>query len=70
LTQVEQLLGVLLQDVAGIGENAVAGGAVEEGFADFQFQFADGLTYCRLGAEELFGGAGEAALASYGEEDF
>ena len=68
--QVDQLFGVFEEDFAGVGEDAFAGGAVEEGFAQFVLKFADGLAYGRLGAEEFFGGAGEAALAGDGEENF
>ena len=68
--EVDQLLGVLVQDLAGIGENSFARGAVEQGFAELVFELADGLADGRLGAEKLVGSAGEPALASYGKEDF
>lgn len=70
LTEVHEFFGVFLEDTAGVGEDSVTGRAVEERLADFEFELADGLTDRGLGAEELLGGAGEAALAGNGEKDF
>ena len=68
--QVDQLFGVFEQDFSGVGEDAFAGRAVEEGFAEFVLEFADGLADRGLGAEEFLGGAGKAALAGHGQKYF
>ena len=70
VAEVQEFFGVFLQGMASVGEDAFSGGAVEEGFAEFVFELADGLTDRRLRAEKLFGGARKAAFASHGEEDF
>ena len=70
LAQVEQFLGVFLENASGVGEHALARRAVEERLADLQFKFADGLADRRLGAKQLFGRAGKPAFAGHGEEDF
>src|ERR1700694_4462413 len=41
LSQIEQFLGVFLQNAPGVGENAVAGRTVEQGLADLQLKLAD-----------------------------
>src|SRR5689334_20195161 len=69
-SEIDQLLGVLVEDSAGIGQHAFAGGAVEESFAKFVLQLADSLADRRLGAEKFVGSAGETALAGYRQEDF
>ena len=61
--QVDQLFGVFEENLAGVGEDALARRSVEKSFAEFVLELADGLAYRRLGAEEFFGGAGEAVLA-------
>jgi len=66
VAQVEEFFGVFLQGVAGVGQDAFARGAVEERFTDFIFELADGLADRGLGAEEFFGGPGEAAFSGYG----
>src|SRR5580704_3097965 len=69
LAQVQHAFGVIDQQLAGVGELTGAGAAGEEGLADPVLEAADGDAYGRLGAVELFGGAGEAALAGDGQED-
>ena len=69
LAEIEHALGVADQELAGVGELAGAGAAGEEGLADPVLELADGDADGGLGAEELLGGAGEAALAGDGEED-
>ena len=69
VAEIEDALGVADQEAAGVGELAGAGAAGEEGLADLVLQLADGDAHGGLGAEELLGGAGEAALAGDGEED-
>jgi type III secretory pathway component EscV len=49
-THVEQLFRILQQDFTGIGENAFARGAIEEGFANLVLELADRLTDRWLGA--------------------
>lgn len=68
--EVEKFLGVVAQDFTGVGEGPVAGGSLEEGFAQFGFELGDGLADGGLGAAEAGGGAGEAALLRDGEEGF
>ena len=70
LAEIDELLGVFLQNAASVGENAIARRTIEERLADLQFKFADGLADGRLGAKQFFGGARKAALAGDGEEDF
>jgi hypothetical protein len=53
IAEVEEFFGVFLQGVACVGEDAFARGAIEEGFTDFFFEFADGLADRGLGAEEF-----------------
>src|SRR5215469_6607528 len=68
--QVDQLFRIFVENLAGIGENAFAGGAVEESLAKFVFQLADGLADRGLRAEEFIGSARKAALASHGQKNF
>src|SRR5579872_24950 len=68
--EIDQLLGILVEDFPRVGKDAFAGGAVEQSFAEFVFQLTNGLADGRLGAEEFVGSAGETALAGYGQEDF
>ncbi len=68
--QVDQLFGVLEENLAGVGEHALARRAVEQRLAQFVLEFANGLADGGLGAEEFLGGAREAVLAGYGQKDF
>ncbi len=69
LAKIEHALGIVDEQLAGVGELAAAGAAGEERLAHPVFEAANGDADGGLGAEELLGGAGEAALASDGEED-
>src|SRR5690242_14719262 len=69
VAEIENAFGVADQEPAGVGKLAGARAAGEERFTDFVFEFADGDADGGLGAIELLGGAGEAALAGHGEED-
>ena len=68
--QVDQFFGILVENFPGVGEDAFARRAVEEGLAEFVLELADGLADRRLGAEKFFGGAREAALAGNSEKHF
>src|SRR6266478_355821 len=68
--QVEQLLGVLLQGAAGVGEDPFAGGPVKQRLAQLLLEFANGLADRRLGTKQLLGRAREAPLAGHHQEDF
>ena len=70
LPQVEQLLGVFLQNPSRIGEYALARRTVEQRLADLQFKFADGLADRRLRTKQLFRRPRKPPLASHREEDF
>ncbi len=70
VAQVEKLERVIAQDVAGVGQRPVAGGALEEHFAEFGFELGDGLRDSRLGSVQPGGRAGEAALFGDGQEGF
>ncbi len=70
VTQVEQPLGILLQHAPGIGEQAFAGGAVEQRLADFLFQLVNGLADRRLGAMQLFRGPGKLPFPRHREKHF
>ncbi len=70
LPQVDQFFRVFLQNAAGIGQHAVARGAVKQRLADLDLQFADGLADRRLRAKHLFRRAREAALPRYSEKNF
>src|SRR5882724_3821402 len=70
LAQIQQLLCVVKKYASYIGETALAGGAVEKRFADFIFQLADSLTYCRLGTVQFFCGAGKPAFLRDRHENF
>jgi hypothetical protein len=48
--QAEEALGVVLEQPAGLGQGAVAGGAVEQPLAELVLDAADGLADRRLGA--------------------
>ncbi len=69
VAEVEEAFGVFAEQVAGVGEADRAGSADEEGLAEGVFELADGQADSGLRAIQAFGGAGEAALAGYGEED-
>src|ERR1700730_6515906 len=69
VAEIEDAFCIADQEAAGVCKLAGAGSAGEEGFADFVFELADGDADGGLGAEELLGGAGEAAFAGDGEED-
>ncbi len=68
LAEIEHALGVGGQELPGVGKLAGAGAAREQRFADGLFELADGDAHRGLGAEQLLGGAGKAALAGHGEE--
>lgn len=68
--QLEQALSVFAQELAGGGEGAFAGGALEERLADFVFQAVNGVTDGGLGSAQAHGGAGEAAFFDDGEKSF
>ena len=70
VAQIQQPLGVFLQNASCVGEQAVARGTVEERLADFVFQLVDGLADRRLGAIQLFRRAGKPPLARHRQEDF
>ena len=46
--QVQQPLGVALEQLARIGQQPLAGRPVEEQLAEFPLELLDGLTHCRL----------------------
>ncbi|VVT28573.1 hypothetical protein MARINON1_40181 [Marinobacter salarius] len=61
----------LFQQIApGWGEGCSVAGAVEDGDVEVFFEFLDGVADCRRDAEEFVGGAGKAAFAVDGIEDF
>ena len=59
IAQIQQALGVFLQDAPRVGQQAVAGRAIEQRLADVLFQLVNGLAHRRLGAVQLFRGAGK-----------
>jgi hypothetical protein len=68
LAEVEDALGVVAQNFAGIGKAGGATAAHKQALADPILQAADGEADGGLGAVELVGGAGEAFLAGDGQE--
>ena len=68
--QIQELVGVFVKDVPGIGKVAIARGAVEQGFSQLVFQLADCLAYRGLGAEQLLRRPGEAAFPCHGHKYF
>ncbi len=63
--QVQELVGVLAEEQAGVGEGSVACAAVEQDLAQLAFELGDGLADGRLRAMEARGCAGEAALLGH-----
>ncbi len=67
--EVFKAAGVVEDDVAGVGDQQVLPGTIEQLFVEIGFELGDGEGDGGLGAEELFGRAGEALLGDDGEED-
>ena len=65
VAQVEEPLGVLLEELAGVGEADGARAAHKQRLAQGVLELADGQADGRLGAIKLFGGPGKAALAGH-----
>ena len=70
VAQVQQPFGILLQDAPGVGQQAVARGAIEQRLAEFFFQLVNRLAYRRLGAMQLFRCAGELPFPRHREKHF
>ncbi len=70
VAQVEQALGILLQDAPGIGQQAVARGAVEERLAHILFQLVNRLAHRRLGAMQFFRRPGKFPLPRHRQKHF
>jgi len=66
--QVEQLLGVLVEDAARGGERAILRRAVDEGRADLALEALEGLAHGGLGPVQALGGGREALLLRDGEQ--
>ena len=66
--QPQKAFSIAAQKLTGRGESAVARGSIEEGFADFLFQLADGMADGGLGAAHSNSGPGEAFFFNDGEE--
>jgi hypothetical protein len=62
VAEVDQTLGVVLEEGAGVGQADGPGTADEERLAEAVFEFANGEANGGLRAVEAFGGAGEAAF--------
>src|SRR6266851_1871431 len=62
VAEILQTLRVFVEDLAGRGEFYGFAGAVEQAVAILLFQLANLCADCRLGTENLFSCAGEAAL--------
>ena len=60
---------VVEQQLAGVGQRAVARGPVDEPLAGIVLEPADGLAHGRLGPAQLPGGPREAALGGHHGED-
>src|SRR5579863_5323684 len=69
VAKVDEALGVVAQERAGVGEADRARAADKERLAEAVFELANCQADGGLGAVEAFGGAGEAAFARYGEKD-
>ncbi len=67
--QPKEARGVVEQELAGVGQRAVAGRPVDEPLAARVLEPADGLAHGGLGPPQLAGGAREAALGRDGDED-
>lgn len=63
--KVQEFLGVLPEEQAGVGKGSVACGAVEQDLAQLAFKLCDGLADGGLCAMEASGGAGEASLLGH-----
>ena len=61
-------LGVLEQDLAGVGQNAAAAGPIEQRLPNLVFQPADDLADSRLRPIQRLGGLREAAFPDDGHE--
>src|SRR5580658_3032729 len=62
VAQIQQALGIVLQELAGVGQLDLARAANHQWLAERILELAHGNANGGLGAEELFGGAGEASL--------
>ena len=69
IAKIQQALSVLLEQLARIGEPHRPGAPDEERLAQRVFELSDRQTDGRLGAVQLFGGAGETALARHGQKN-
>ena len=63
-----QPLGILPQHPPGLGQRAVLRRSIEEALADLVLETPDGLADGGLGAVQLRGGAGKAALRGNGQK--
>ena len=68
--QIDELLGVFVENFSRVRKNPFARGAIEQCLPEFVFELADGLADGRLGAKQLIRGARKAALAGDGKKDF
>ncbi len=66
----QQPLRIVAQQLACLGERAVARSALKKDFAKVALEFADDLAYRRLGPVQSRRRAGEAALLGYGQKCF
>ena len=66
--QIQQPLGIVEQHVPGPGQKNLFTNAIEEPCSQLFFQHPDLRADGRLGAEELFGGKGEAPVDRHGVE--
>jgi hypothetical protein len=69
VAEVDEALGVFLEDHAGVGHTHRPGATNEQGLAKTVFELADGEADGGLCAEEALGSAGKAAFFGDGEED-
>ena len=68
--QVDQLFGVFVKDLARVGQNSLARGAIKQRFPEFALQLANGLADRRLCAKKLVRSARKAMLAGDRQENF
>ena len=70
IAQVEQPLGIFLQHAPGVGQQAVARGAVKQRLAEIIFQLVNRLAHRRLGAMQLFRCPGKLSFPRHRQEHF
>ena len=66
--EVEELLRVLTQYLAGVGEGAIPRGTFQKNLTQFSLQLCDGLAYRWLSSVKARSSAREASLFCDGEE--